>query len=390
MLKLNSLYGERFQSYFIELQKYMQYILSGHIAVVLLFTLGAAGYSYSEWLKVPHPDFPVIFVASLALSLLIVPNQPALLLRHADQYYLLPMAESLPSYIRPALRYSVFVVALRSVVALIALFPMLSRVGEVESSMLWSLVILVLVMAYWNVHTKYAATVAFVVPPLIDLCIRFIVLFALFYSFLSESYAVAVVFGFVGILYAWFMKKESRKPYPFDRMIAYEQQRMQRFYQFANYFTEVPHLRSKISRRAWLDGVLSNRTLNRFLFTRSFVRKDELFYTWLRLALLMIFAPLLSFSLLSTVFVVVFTFAISLQLYQGLLYNQLFRMDMLYPQVKESREAATIQLTRKVAYSPLLIASVLLMWQHPIVYGFAALVSGIVLSEWFYQRKKKQ
>ncbi|MFC4353567.1 ABC transporter permease [Chryseomicrobium palamuruense] len=390
MLNLNSLYGERFQSYFIELQKYMQYMLSGHIAVVLLFTLGAAGYSYSEWLKLPHPEFPFVFVASFVLSVILVPNKPALLFRHADQYYLLPMAESLPSYIRPALHYSVFVVALRSLVVLVALLPMLARVGGISSSVLLLVAVIVVLLAYWNVHTKYVATVAWVVPAYLDFSIRFIVLYSLFYSVLSERFAISIVIGVAGILYLWYMKRESQKPFPFDRMIASEQQRMQRFYQFANYFTEVPHLRSKVSRRAFLDGALSDETLNRFLLSRSFIRKDELFYTWLRLAILMVLAPLFSFSLLAAVFVVVFTFAISLQLYQGLLYNQLFRMDMLYPQANESRETAAIQLTRKVAYSPLFVASVLLIWQHGLLYGIVALVSGIVLSEWFYLRKKKK
>lgn len=390
MLNLKILYGERFQLYFVELQKYMQYMLSGHIAVVLLFTLGAAGYSYSEWLKQPHPDFPVVLVASILLTLVLLPNKPALLLRHADQYYLLPMAESLPSYIKPALNYSVFVVAVRSLVVFVALLPMLNRIGNLNSTVLMICAALVILAASWNVYTSCVSTLASVIPKALDIVIRLLLLFGGFYTFLSDRLILTIVFAVTGILYYLFMKKKSRKPFPFEKMIANEQQRMQRFYQFANYFTEVPHLRSKVSRRAWVDGVLTGKTLNRFLLSRSFVRKDELFYTWLRLAILMVFAPLLSFSILATVFVVVFTFAISLQLYQGLLFNQLFRMDMLYPQADETRENAAIQLIRKVAYGPLLIASIILAWQHGVVYGAAALIVGVALSEWFYQRKKKK
>ena len=35
-----------------EVQKYMRFVFTGHLAIVLVFVVGAVGYQYSEWLKV--------------------------------------------------------------------------------------------------------------------------------------------------------------------------------------------------------------------------------------------------------------------------------------------------------------------------------------------------
>ena len=50
------------------------------------------------------------------------------------------------------------------------------------------------------------------------------------------------------------------KPFPYDHFISLEQNRMMRFYRFANYFTDVPHLKGSVSRRGWLGFVIGHRS----------------------------------------------------------------------------------------------------------------------------------
>lgn len=390
MPNLRPLYLKRFQSYIVELQKYMQFIISGHIAVVLLFVIGAAGYSYSEWLKQPHPEFPTYALAALILTLVLLPNRPATLFQYADHYFFMPMEQSIQSYLNPALKWSVFVVIVRSAVIVIVLLPLLTRVGLLSGMVLWGLALLVIVLGYWNVHTKFRAFWYSSDVTLIDLAIRGIVIFCAIYWFLTAHYVFLGVVIAIAIFYFVFVTGKSKTRFPFERMIDMEQQRMQRFYQFANYFTEVPHLKSKVSRRVWFDGFLSTKTVNRFLVSRSYVRKDELFYMWLRLALLMVFAPLLDFSYLVSALVIVFAFAIAIQSYQGLLYNQLFRMDMLYPQQEETREQSAKLLVRYMSYIPLAVSVVLILWQHNLVMTLIAGVGAVLSIEWYFIRKKKQ
>lgn len=390
MPNLASIYGKRFQSYFIELQRYMQFIISGHIAVVLLFVIGAAGYSYSQWLQNPPEDFPAFLVAAVALTLVVVPNRPALLLKQADHYFFLPMEQQMRTYLRPALRWSELIVIVRSLVVMVVTIPLLTRVGGLSSSMVIGLAVVVTVLAIWNVRSKFYAFWAHDQVSVFDFVIRLGVLFGTFYFFLSSNWIVTGLLGVIGGVYYFFMLNKSLAPYPFDRMIDMEQQRMQRFYQFANYFTEVPHVRSKVSRRAWLDGLLSKGNMHQFLIVRSFVRKDELFYMWLRLAILLVLVPFLSFSYVVAGLLVVFSFAIAIQTHQGLLFNQIFRMDMLYPQPEVSKQQVVIKFARLVSYAPLGLGAVVACLFHEPVLILVAVVAAVASIEWYFVRKKKQ
>ena len=68
MNNLREVWSKRFIYYINELQKYMKYIVSGHIAIVFVFVIGAAGYSYSEWLKTAPLDFPVFLACCLPIK----------------------------------------------------------------------------------------------------------------------------------------------------------------------------------------------------------------------------------------------------------------------------------------------------------------------------------
>ena len=58
MNNLREIWGSRFVHYITELQKYLKYVFTGHLAIVFVFTIGAGGYAYSEWLKEVPADFP--------------------------------------------------------------------------------------------------------------------------------------------------------------------------------------------------------------------------------------------------------------------------------------------------------------------------------------------
>lgn len=57
MNNMHSVWAKRFTHYIGEVMKYMRFIFTGHIAIVLVFIVGAGGYQYSEWLKVVELDF---------------------------------------------------------------------------------------------------------------------------------------------------------------------------------------------------------------------------------------------------------------------------------------------------------------------------------------------
>src|SRR5690606_11552489 len=94
-----------------------------------------------------------------------------------------------------------------------------------------------------------------------------------------------------GIYATYWRKKKDHKPFPYDHFITVEQNRMMRFYRFANYFTDVPHLKGSVSRRAWLGIFLGSpqfeqKDTQNYLVKRTFIRTDDLFWLWVRLSVI--------------------------------------------------------------------------------------------------------
>ena len=68
MNNLREVWSKRFVYYINELQKYLKYIVSGHIAIVFVFVIGAAGYTYSEWLNTAPLGFSRLFTCCLHIK----------------------------------------------------------------------------------------------------------------------------------------------------------------------------------------------------------------------------------------------------------------------------------------------------------------------------------
>lgn len=84
MNDFREMWGKRFFHYMRELQQYMQYIFTGHLAIVLVFAIGAGGYAYSEWLKEVPLDFPAALLTALVIGGALVYSPPVTLLKPAD------------------------------------------------------------------------------------------------------------------------------------------------------------------------------------------------------------------------------------------------------------------------------------------------------------------
>lgn len=129
---------------------------------------------------------------------------------------------------------------------------------------------------------------------------------------------------------------------------------MSRFYRFANQFTDVPHLRGAVHRRAWLDWAYGNAAFEseaapRYLAMRTFIRSDDLFLLWVRLtAISMIGALFIPMPAVAAVFSGALAFATAYQLRDALASQHEFRMDRLYPVTDAVRASAVRRTVRSV------------------------------------------
>ncbi|MGE7915249.1 ABC transporter permease [Lysinibacillus xylanilyticus] len=354
MKNLRDVWSTRFMHYIGEVQKYMRFIFTGHIAIVLVFLIGAGGYQYSEWLKIVQPDFPAEVIIAVVVGILLAFSRPTSLLREPDQVYLLPLESKMSQYFKKALAWTfwsqIWVVAIVYIVSI----PLLKAVTELTTFEVWAVFFLIIILKYLSVQGEYSYRYSERGQMIwVDKLIRAVIFVVAVYMGLHMQLLLAIVAVAIGCVYiVIFRKKCAGEPVPYEHFVKLEQNRMMSFYRFANYFTDVPHLRGSIRRRGWFDWLYKfvpykKGNAQKYLVFRTFVRTDDHFYLWLRLTVISaVIAAFVDIPLVTWIVAGALSFATTIQLKQALLSSGEFRMDMLYPIPDEARKVAVKQIVR--------------------------------------------
>ena len=399
MKNLRELWGVRFLHYMTEFQKYMKYVFTGHLAIVFVFTIGAGGYAYSEWLKDVPADFPTALLIAVLIGAAVTYSPAVTLLKPADAVYFLPMETKLHNYLGQALRWTTFSQLPLPFILYIIALPLLAATDTGSKMILIWLAVFIFVLKWIYVETEYYVRHALGGERIwLDRTIRFILAALLIYSWLSQyPYLILLVSVPIGIYGTYWRRMKSYKPFPYDHFISLEQNRMMRFYRFANYFTDVPHLKGSVSRRVWLGFLtgspkFGNNDTQSYLVKRTLIRTDDIFWLWVRLTVISIVgASFVSIPMVIYIFSGALAFASAIQLIYALRAGEEFRMDMLFPERKDTRPAAIRKTVRFVQW----IQALLLMIAAFIAYGltptpFLLVVIVLIVSEGTIQLTKEK
>lgn len=365
MNSLNDLWAKRFAHYMSEVQKYMRFVFTGHIAIVLVFLVGAGGYYYSEWLKTVDTSFPSEILVAVLVGALLMMSKPVTLLREPDQVYLLPLESHMPQFFKSALRYTFFSKLFVSIVPYIVTIPMLKATTTLSTKAIWVIVAVIIVLKWCNVQGEFVYRYANRGANVwLDYIVRFVVSALAVYHFLLEDYVFGILFMAVAFVYVTSLAgKVKGKPVPYEHFVKVEQNRMMSFYRFANYFTDVPHLRGSVRRRAYLNFMYSlapfkQSNTHLFLVLRTFIRTDDHFYLWLRLtAISALAAAFVDLWWAAAIIAGVLSFATAYQMKIALLTSHSFTMDQLFPVPASMREQAV----RTVMYVFMAIQAVVVL-----------------------------
>ena len=348
MNSLREIWTNRFVHYMNELQKYMKFVFTGHLAIVLLFTIGAGGYAYSEWLKEVPSDFPAAIIAAVLIGGALTLGAPVTLLKPADIVFFLPMENKIEEYLRRSLRYSLFSQLPVPYIIFIILLPLLAATNVAGKPQFILTAVVILLVKWLYVETEYYYRRANEGQGIWkDRLVRFVMAALLLYTMLAGiPYFVPVIGLVMAVYYLLWKKRSAANPFPYEHFIALEQNRMMRFYRFANYFTDVPHLTGSVSRRAWLGFIMrparfGQMSPQRYLLRRTLVRTDDIFWLWVRLTALAMFGVIfIPFPIVVYIFIGALAFASSIQLVHALRAGEDFRMDMLFPETENTRAPA--------------------------------------------------
>lgn len=354
MNSLADVWSIRFQHYMMEVQKYMRFVFTGHLAIVLVFAMGALGFQYSEWLKVVSEDFPAEWLVAAVVGIIVGFSRPVTLLREPDQVYLLPLENKMNIYFKKALNYTFWSQVFASGVCYIIAIPLLNTVTNLSSTQIWFGLLVIFILKYINVqiefHFRFAnrgSHIAF------DRIARIAVSILTIQAALSNYFWWGLLYILVLFFYNYSLKKRVKvQPIPYEHFVKLEQNRMMAFYRFANYFTDVPHIRGAIKRRAWLDVVyklvpFKKENSQSYLVFRTFIRTNDQFYLWMRLTTISaVIALFVDIPVVLWIIALALSFATTIQLKYALLSSKDFRMDMLFPIKNNQRKKAVQKLLR--------------------------------------------
>ncbi|MFY3791748.1 ABC transporter permease [Ureibacillus sp. MALMAid1270] len=358
MNNLSQIWSKRFTHYLNEVQKYMRFVFTGHLAIVLVFVIGSVGYQYSEWLKVIETSFPAEWVIAVLVGVVSAFSRPTTLLREPDQVYLLPLETKMGFYFKKAQQWTFFSQVGLAAVLYIVSIPLLNRVTDLSSTQIWIGLLIIILLKLLNVRIefnfRYALRGKWV---FIDRIIRIVFSIVAIQSVLTQNYLLMIVYLLLLIVYNFTWKKSGQEqPIPYEHFVKLEQNRMMAFYRFANYFTDVPHLRGAIRRRAWLNFMYllvpyTKNNTQGYLVFRTFIRTDDHFYLWVRLtAISSIIAAFVNIPVVILIVVAALSFATTIQLKYALLSSKEFRMDMLFPVDTSLRTKAVHKLIRTFVF----------------------------------------
>ncbi|KAB2390673.1 MULTISPECIES: ABC transporter permease EcsB [Bacillus cereus group] len=284
-----ALWKERFRHFLKEVRTYSKYVFNDHLKFIFVFIIGAGAYYYQQWLQTLTSSFPAALVMAVLIGLVLTAGSIQTLLKEADLVYLLPVEEKLKPYFTKAFLFTFMIQLYIIAIVAAALAPLyFQQMKQTGAVYIWIVLAFVIVKA-WNLFVAWEKS--FLTDQNIqraDWFIRFI-LNGLFVYFLVERTSVLFIGGIVllMVLYLAIMHQMVKgKPLNWEYLISEEGKKMMLLYRIANMFVDVPALKERVSRRKWLDFILSiigEKRTYLYLYTRTFLRSGNYFGLYVRL-----------------------------------------------------------------------------------------------------------
>lgn len=284
-----ALWKERFRHFLKEVRTYSKYVFNDHLKFIFVFIIGAGAYYYQQWLQTLTTSFPAALVMAVLIGLVLTAGSIQTLLKEADLVYLLPVEEKLKPYFTKAFLFTFMIQLYIIAIVAAALAPLyFQQMKQTGAGYIWIVLAFVIVKA-WNLFVAWEKS--FLTDQNIqraDWFVRFI-LNGLFVYFLVERTSVLFIGGIVllMVLYLAIMHQMVKgKPLNWEYLISEEGKKMMLLYRIANMFVDVPALKERVSRRKWLDFILSiigEKRTYLYLYTRTFLRSGNYFGLYVRL-----------------------------------------------------------------------------------------------------------
>ncbi|GAA4059207.1 ABC transporter permease [Amphibacillus indicireducens] len=379
------LFKKRFSAHLKETVRYLQYILNGHLAIAILFLLGAGAVFYQQFLTQLPDNFPTDWIVSLLFALVALYNPIQNLLKEADLVFLFPAEKKLTPYFNLTLWYS-FLTQLYLVAIVAAALAPLYQTSELTESYQLLLLMLVFFKAWHFLLNWWILRVRDRAIQRSEKLLRFLLQLAFFYSFINRHVLIAslLAVGLIG-LFVYLYYYSHRFALAWDQLVEKDQQRMQSFYRLASMFTDVPHFKTSIKKRRLLVGWLTKaipfeqKNSYSFLYRITLSRSADYFGLYLRLTL--IGAMLLAYFdhiLIVLVVSMLFLYITGIQLVPLWYHHRTQIWGDLYPIKMTERKDAIIKLIEQLLALQLIVFTLVSLLTTDLWQSGSVLLIGIV------------
>lgn len=234
-----------------EVVKYSRYVANGGLLFTLYFTLIYGAFVYNSFLERIDGTFPGTWIAAGVLLLMPLGHRPRTFVQEADQVFLLPELGDIRSYMVGVRLFNLVFAALRGLLVLLVLLPLLVRTESYSSIEVLSVVVTMVMLSAAGRLAKVEGVREWTILP-----------FALVSGacLLMDWTAWAWVPAFMPFV---FLHVKRNERIPLLHWLVLEEKSRAQFERVISWFVDLPTLKEEVRERRVLTRLLENRVLRR-------------------------------------------------------------------------------------------------------------------------------
>ncbi|MEN1937033.1 ABC transporter permease [Paenibacillus sp. 102] len=288
-MSIETLWSTRFQKHIQNSLTYFFRMISGLLySFIFISCIGA--YYYAQFLKTSPSKGIALLLIITVLTIMITRCKVRTFIQKPDAVYLLALEEKLTSYFRQSLLYNYVIQLFPLLFTFLIITPLAMQTLQTTVPFLCTIFFILMLLKGWNLYINWIWRDQYngQIWLIIRLTCNALILYMLFQSVSVVLLGAVLLLPALILIYT---VKQPTKRIGWEYIIEQEEKMDMHFYQFANFFTDVPQLKKQVKQRKWLTNWLEpilHKKQSTFLYlnTLSFLRANDYFGIYVRLTIL--------------------------------------------------------------------------------------------------------
>ncbi|WP_215144952.1 ABC transporter permease [Exiguobacterium qingdaonense] len=244
-------FTSRLGSWMEEVVKYSRYVANGGLLFTLYFTLIYGAFVYNNFLERVDGAFPGVWIAAAVLFIMPLGHRPRTFIRDADQVFLLPELGEIRSYMIGVRLFNIAFAALRGLLVLLVLLPLLVRTESYSGVEVLAVVVTMLMLSAAGRLAKVEGVREWLILPF--------------------AFGSGVLLLIDWTLWAWvpalapfiLLHVKRNERIPLLHWLVLEEKSRAQFERVISWFVDLPTSKEEVRERRLLTRLLEKRVLRR-------------------------------------------------------------------------------------------------------------------------------